>query len=476
MTRQRGSVSWWCDCPGRKDACQRPTARNHKNWYYAIRVDATDRDDAQVKRGGFTTQTAATAALEHVRELLAVAETDDRVQRRIADVVIERSRRGGTLPSVDEVRAKFGVGLDPVAPSMSVGDWLDEWLASKRRAGTATLDLYKLRVRLLKPHIGEIPLDRLRGSHVAAMLDWVDRRNQVIREARQANVRVPTDPLDARTRQVLIGETAAAQLVGVLSMALRAAIKRRLVSFNAAKEVEFRQPGKSTRARVWDPTQVATFVAGTHDHRLGAAFRVVLLRGLRRGELCGLQWADVDLDNRRVEIKRTMRFARPRKGIVAFGKTKTESSTRVVTIDRGTADALRKLKSRQRQERLAAGAAWRGGETPDQDWVVARPDGFPVPPPLVRTEFKRAARDLGLPVIRFHDGRHTAATLAFEADLNVKLVSEQLGHSSTRITTEIYTHVRLAKHDEAAETIETFVFGANGTVVEQTSANERERR
>ncbi|MCS7477495.1 tyrosine-type recombinase/integrase [Umezawaea endophytica] len=439
-------------------------------------MDTIDRDDVQVKRGGFATQNDATAVLEHVRELIAVAAGDDRIQRRIASTIIERSKRGGTLPSVDEVRQKYGAGLDPIAPSMTLGQWLDEWLTTKRRASESTVESYRDRIELVwKPHLGEMPLDRLSGSHIVGVLDWFERRNRVIQEAIEAGKPVPRDPLDKRHWQQIVGAETQRQIVGVLAMALNAAVRRRLLTFNPRDEIEMPNKPKPDTARVWAPEQVVKFVTATVDHRLGALFRLVLLRGPRRGEACGLQWADIDLERGQVEIKRTMRFAGPKRGI-ALGKPKTESSKRTISLDRGTLDALRKVKLRQRQERLAAGVAWRGPSNPELDWVFAAPDGFPTPPTTVTRTFMRLAAKHSLPVIRLHDGRHTAATLGFEAGLDIKLVSVQLGHSGTAITQDLYTHVRRARQDAAAETVETFLFGDNGTAMEQTSANLHGRR
>lgn len=455
--KSRGSVAYWCDCPpgtrGQKKVCRRPTERGHRHWYWAIRLDATGRDDVQVKRGGYATQTAATAVLEDVRALLAVAAGDDGVRRRIADVVIARSRRGGTLPDLDEVRRRYGAGVDPVAPTTTTGEWLDEWLAGKRRADERTRDKYRLWVdNYWRPHVGDVPLDRLRGSHVAGVLDWIEERNATILEARAAGERPPADPLDRRRHSRVVGAETQRQIVLVLSMALNAAIRRRLLTFNACHEIDAVEASRSSKARVWSPDQVATFVGGTADQRLAALFRLVLLRGPRRGEACGLRWADVDLDARQLTIRRTMHFAGPKRG-VGVGQPKTDLSERTLSLDAGTADALRRVKARQRRERLAAGPAWRGAEDLDGDWVFARPDGSPEPPPAVTLAFQRLAASLGLPVIRLHDARHTAATLGFEAGVPLKVVSEQLGHASTRITNDTYTHVRRALHDQAAETV-----------------------
>ena len=120
---------------------------------------------------------------------------------------------------------------------------------------------------------------------------------------------------------------------------------------------------------------------------------------------------------------------------------------------------------------MAAGAAYDAG--PDGGWVFARPDGSPVPPWQMTSRFRRRAEAAGVPVIRFHEGRHTAATLGLEGGVEVKLVSDQLGHANTGITQDTYQHVRRARHDAAAERVDELVFGpgsgdSTGTHTERT--------
>jgi integrase len=204
-------------------------------------------------------------------------------------------------------------------------------------------------------------------------------------------------------------------------------------------------PGARRKRRlVWNPTQVGTFLNATQDDRLHAAWRLVLLRGLRRGEVTGLRWEDIDLDARRLHVRRQ----RVRIGSRVVEKSlKTEGSDRLVSLDADTAAALRRWQETQDLERSLTGEEAYGGP----GHVFTREDGSPWRPDDVAYRFKLRAEDLGLPAITLHDGRHTAATLGLLAGLDVKIVSDQLGHSSTRMTQDTYQTVLVEAYDVAAE-------------------------
>ena len=195
---------------------------------------------------------------------------------------------------------------------------------------------------------------------------------------------------------------------------------------------------------MYGPEETAAFLAFTAGTRLEAAWHLTLKRGVRRGEL-GLKWDDVDLDSGHLRVRRTrLEYG----GKVSEDTPKSKASARVVSLDAETVRVLREHRRRQAGERLAAGSAYEAG-----DWVFTDEVGRPYRPDLISRRFKQAARDAGLPTIRLHDARHTAATLALEAGIDIKVVSEQLGHSTTQITADIYQHVRRVKADDAAERV-----------------------
>jgi integrase len=189
------------------------------------------------------------------------------------------------------------------------------------------------------------------------------------------------------------------------------------------------------------------FLGATAKHRFGLLYRLVLLAGLRRGEACGLRWEDLEeIDGRwYITIRQTVLQLH---GEVFFDTPKSAAGERVVSIDADTAEQLKTRRKIQRRERLAAGVAWQ-----EHGLIFTYEDGRPLSPDWVSTTFKAESRSAGLPVIRLHDGRHTAATLGLEAGLDIKVVSARLGHSTTRITQDLYTHVRRVVADAAADKV-----------------------
>jgi integrase len=151
-----------------------------------------------------------------------------------------------------------------------------------------------------------VPVDRMRTEHVAGLLDWFAGRNAEIEAAKTEDRPVALDPLDRRHRKLVVSVARQRQVVGTLRAVLNYAIrKRRLIDFNVAAVVEL--PANRRRLPLtWSPDQVATFLAATADDRLALMWRLVLLRGFRRGEILGLRWQDVDWDKSSVAVRQTV--------------------------------------------------------------------------------------------------------------------------------------------------------------------------
>jgi len=171
---------------------------------------------------------------------------------------------------------------------------------------------------------------------------------------------------------------------------------------------------------VWTAEQTAAFLGGVAGDRLAVLYRLAATTGMRLGEVCGLRWSDVDLAG----------------GYLTVPKAKTAAGRRRVELDPATVAALREHRKRQAAERLAFGAGYA-----EHGLVFTRPGGDRLNPDAVLLAFKRRAKRLGLPVIRFHDLRHGWATLALEAGEHPKVVAEQLGHASVKTTLDTYSHV-----------------------------------
>ena len=171
------------------------------------------------------------------------------------------------------------------------------------------------------------------------------------------------------------------------------------------------------------------------------------MTGMRRGELLGLRWRDADLEASRVsdraDARRQARALEP----------KTDKGRRNVALDPATVTALRDHRKSQLEERLAWGTAYED----EHDLVFCREDGSPTWPQSLSRSFERHAKQAGLPAIRFHDLRHTHATLALAAGVHPKVVSERLGHASVAITLDTYSHAIPAMQEDAAVRIAALV-------------------
>jgi integrase len=420
---------------------------------YSIRLDTTEQDQKQMKRGGFGSKTEATKALEAVRDLVKLAKTQ-RGRRQVGDLIFERTQRRGELPDPEEVVRKLGARINPAGPSMTVGEWLDRWVVASRDRRASTKELDRARIEhFLKPHLGTIQLDELRVEDIDELFDWFEERNAEIEAALAAGEPVPSHPKDPRTRPHTLSVGTQLQIFSTLRSALTVAFKRGYIPLNYCSQVEPPKLPHSERP-VWDGEQVARFLDATRDDRLHAAFRVVLLGGLRRGEVCGLRWADVDRDTGRLHVRRQRIYLG---GKIVETDLKTEKSDRVVRLDAETAEALRAHRRVQLQERLTAGAAYE-----DHGWVFADKLGAPLLPKALSYRFRQAVERVGLPVIRLHDGRHTHATLGLAAGVPVKVMSKRLGHSTTAITLDVYGHVLPEMDDEAAALIAARVARRSG--------------
>lgn len=204
----------------------------------------------------------------------------------------------------------------------------------------------------------------------------------------------------------------------------------------------------------WSPSDTRRFIEATEGQRLGALWRLAAMTGLRRGEVCGLQWADVDLDARRLNVERARVMAG---GQVVISTPKTATSARSVGLDPQAVLALRSYKARHSAERLAAGEAWAKGE----EWVFTDEVGRPLHPTKLSKLFTEAAAAAGLPRIRLHDLRHGYATAALEAGAPLKVVSERLGHKSVGITADTYSHVRPEVDQAVADKVAALIMSSD---------------
>lgn len=219
----------------------------------------------------------------------------------------------------------------------------------------------------------------------------------------------------------------------ILRSSLNQAVKWKMISSNPASLAD---PPKLTHKEkgTWTIQEANQFLSHTfQDDLLHVAYLLAIYTGMRQGEILGLRWKDCDLEKGQISICQTL--SRTSKGLV-FQEPKTKSSRRVIAITDEIVSALKKHKARQNRNKLLLGEAYE-----DHNLVVCTSKGTPIIPSNFRRHFIRMIKESGVPKIRFHDMRHTHATIMLQLGEHPKVVSERLGHSRTSVTLDTYSHV-----------------------------------
>jgi integrase len=240
----------------------------------------------------------------------------------------------------------------------------------------------------------------------------------------------------------------------IVHKALADAVDDGLLKSNPADRAKAPKPGRSSsrELRFWEPQQLAGFLRHVRGTPLEPLWHLAAFTGMRRGELCGLRWADVDFANRRLSIRRSLVSV----GYRIVETTPKTHQARVVDLDDATMTVLE--GQRARSEAIARSEQ---RELLDSEYVFGHLDGGVLHPETVTLHFQAALRKAGLPRIRLHDLRHTHATLAIRAGVSPKVISERLGHHTPEFTMHQYAHVLPGMQAEAAARIADLVAGSD---------------
>jgi integrase len=232
----------------------------------------------------------------------------------------------------------------------------------------------------------------------------------------------------------------------VLRIALSKAVRWGLVARNVAALVDLpRVPYKEVR--VLSPDEIGRLLEASRGDPIECLVRVALSTGVRVGEALGLTWRDVDLQRRLVRIEKSLQRITGQGQVLA--ETKTRRGRRTIVLPVIAAEALLEQQRRQRDQRRAAGPDWREG-----DFVFTSSTGRPVDSRNVQRSFRRLLRGAKIPRIRFHDLRHSCASLLLAEGVAPRVVMETLGHSRIAVTMDTYTHVMPSLQRDAADAID----------------------
>jgi integrase len=235
----------------------------------------------------------------------------------------------------------------------------------------------------------------------------------------------------------------------LLHSALELAVKTGKIGHNPAS---FARPPKepSHEMAILNESQVSQLLVAAQGHRFEALFHLAVISGMRQMELLGLKWNDLDWVKQTLKIERQLN--RPDGNGLKFSAPKTRHGRRSIVLGNKSIEVLRAHYERQQEVRLTVGRAWQ-----EHGLIFTTSLGTPIHPRNLVRDFKRLLRDAGLPIIRFHDLRHTAASLLLNQDIPVITVSRRLGHAKASITLDIYGHLIPSMQGEIAELIDELV-------------------
>ncbi len=366
--------------------------RRNNGWVYVVDVNPVGAPRKQRTKSGFRTKPEAQTALHEVQQSIVVGRY--------------------------------------VAPMhMTLGQYLTEmWLPAIRSSiRPSTWTSYEAYLRLyVVPRIGDLPLQTITRNQLRILYGELETNGRVrggggLKRKTVHNIHI------------------------TLLKALGDAEEDQLISRNPAVRAHRTGADDRTQVNTWNAQQVRRFLRHVANDRLFALWRLAVATGMRRAEIIGLRWRDVDFAAGQIAVVQTRLKAN---GTTYFAGPKTARSRRTIAIDPVTVDVLRRHRAAQARERLALGPSYE-----DNDLVFCFANGQPLDPDGVTQRFQRHARHARLPVLRFHDLRHTHATLGLMAEVHPKVMQERLGHSSVAFTLDIYSHAIPTMQGEAAQKV-----------------------
>lgn len=339
-----------------------------------------------------------------------------------------KGRRQDAQRRLTQLLASADAGTLIEPNKVTVAQCIRSWLDGVNDLAPKTLERYKeLAEQQIIPTLGSIVLQKLRPS---AVQSW----HATILKAGGKNRR----PLSART----VGHAHR-----VLHRALQRAVENETLARNVASSIS---PPKveEDEVEILDGGQVAATLHKLHGHEFYSIAALALATGMRRGELLGLLWADVDLEGASLRVERSLEETTA--GGVRFKAPKTKHGRRTISLPPSAVSVLREHRVRQLERRLALGL----GRSTGDALVFANMEGSPISPRWHSREWLRVCVALSLPRVKFHALRHTHASALIAAGLDVVAISRRLGHANPTVTLNVYAHLFVKTDTAAASAIE----------------------
>ena len=335
-----------------------------------------------------------------------------------------------------EVKAKLKAAIEESAnldmlkaEQYTTGQWMDVWIenCAKIKVRPSSHQTYRGYIdNHIKPNIGDVPLNKLSSLHL-----------QKLYKKLLAGGRV--DRIEARDQPKGLSAKTVRNINQVISSAMDFAKDQKLISSNptdgcALPKLEHKE------MKTLPVEQLTSFLREAKESGVFELYYIELATGLRRGELLGLKWEDIDLSQGNLRVQR--QIARIN-GEIIEAPLKTKNAYRTLPLSTDAVDVLREQRKKS-------------GNSP---YVFPSPTGGPISPDSILHMLHRVLKRAGLAQVRFHDLRHTFATLALQNGVDIKTVSGMLGHYSAGFTLDTYTHVTTSAKKEAANTMGSILSG-----------------
>lgn len=350
------------------------------------------------------------------------------------------TRRGDAEKLLADLVKRSHQGETVVSEKLTLGEYLTtRWLpVQEARLRRSTYDSYRRSIELhVIPALGERLLDKLTVEDVDVFYATLLKNGRKKKSPGEKGGARGLAPKSVHNIHVMLNKA-------LSDAARKGTVVRNVVALADAPSLQAR---KRPEVKAWEVDQLVRFLDAIDAHRMAPAFYLAAHTGMRRGEVLGLRWCDLDLDAGRVSV---------RQALVSVGyeasisDVKTGTSRRTIDIDEGVVQVLRDWYKARMEERV-------GVEPAADDLVFVKADSSSMHPDIFSQLFDRTVAKIDVPAISLHDLRHTHATLLLKAGVHVKVVSERLGHANVAFTMNVYQHVLPGMQAEAADTFSKLV-------------------